>query len=671
MRKKIYKLSDVAPSLGKKHDSVRSYGTVNSTKKRDDLFLRAQQAWENLRRVREIGERTEHYTFADDQWGDLIWVDGEQMTEREYIQRQGNVPLTDNMMISIFSSIIGLYDKQGSEPNAVARDNRNVGLSDMMSATLQCNWQNNKVPRTLSVGWRTFLNTGIAMVRSTYDMMEDGIPDVNTQLVNPYKAFWEAGTDPNMRDLTLIGQLCDISKEKLYQTFAKKEFGLSVEKLNEIYHINTPWESQPNINEYYDGSTNNDYNNERNNLDNVSFSSPNTPHSYRVIEVWTQESKSRIQCWDPLGESQEEAYYKVEMEQKEIDAINRINSLRRKQCREAGITDEVEMPLIKTENIIDVYWFYTFLAPDGTVLCSGETPYDHRSHPFTLLLYPYVNGKIYPYMSFVIDQQRNVNRLNIMNDLAIRSATKGLTIYPEDIIPDDMTPDEFNDQLTSYRGIVRYKVNRMNPNARPDILTSSPANLGINEMLQMKINLMQQTANVSGALQGKTPSAGTAASRYAMEAENSTTSLFSILNDFSGFMENIALKNCELIKQFYEDKRLIFVDKGEVNMMEYDRMPASDVKFKVSIKESAATAAYQQRIVDSLNMLLERQVIDVLQYLDNSPEPFAKTLAQQIRTAQQQNQLAQAQLQVPGANQQAVAQAEDMMGMNQFNQQTA
>lgn len=643
---------------------------------RHDLYLRAQQAYENLRRVREVGERTENYTFADDQWGDIIEVDGRRMTERQYIQEQGNVPLTDNMMISIFSSIIGLYDKQGSEPNAVARDNVNAGLSDMMSATLQYNWQNNKVPRTLSVAWRTFLNTGIAICRSSYDLFEDGIPDVNTVLVSPYKAFWEAGTDPNMRDLTLIGQLCDISIEKLYQTFAKKEYGWTVESLNELFHIGDDWYGQPSYGHtfdgFYEGSTNNDYNNERNNLDNISFSSPNTPHCVRVIEVWTVESKTRWQCWDPIAESQEEAYFKIENDKKEIDAINRINSLRRQQCREAGITSVEQMPLIAMEKIEDTYWHYTYLAPDGTVLCDGETPYDHKSHPFSIVLYPYVNGKIHPYMSFVIDQQRNINRLNIMNDLAIRSATKGLTIYPEDIIPDDMTPDEFNDQLTSYRGVVRYKVNRLNPNARPDILTSNPANLGINEMIQMKINLMQQTANVSGALQGKTPSAGTAASRYAMEAENSTTSLFSILNDFSGFMEDIALKNCELIKQFYEDGRLIFGNKSESNVIEYKRMDARDIKFKVSIRESAATAAYQQKMEDSLAMLLDRQVIDILMYLDNSSLPFAKSLAQQIRSAQQQNQLAQAQLQVPGADQQAVAQAQQMMGTNAFtNPQTA
>lgn len=632
-----------------------------------DLKERCQQAWNNKEDLRKLAERTENYTFDDDQWGDIIETEDGVMTEREYIRRQGNVPLSDNIMISIFSTITGLYDKQGSEPNAIARDNVDLWLSDMMSATMQTNWQNNRVPRTLSLIWRTFLVSGVACARSSWDMQDDGIPDVDTRLVNPYKLFWEAGTDPNLKDLTLIGQLCDISKEKLYQTFARKEYGITIEDLNEIYHINDATvrgSSASSIWPIEEPVTNSDQQNDQNKLSNISFDCPNTPHSYRVIEAWTTESKTRIQCWDPIATRQEDAYYKIEKNAEDVAAIQRINAERRRQFRDAGLPIE-QTPIIIMEEFTDVYWYYTFMAPDGTILCKGESPFDHKSHPFTLCLYPYVNGKVFPYMSFLIPQQRNLNRLNIMNDLALRSATKGLTIYPEDIIPDDMTPDEFDRGLTSYKGIVRYKMNRLNPQARPDIITSNAANLGIPELMQMKINLMQQVANVSGALQGKAPSAGTAASRYQMESENSTTSLFSLINDFSDFMERIGMKNCELIKQYYEDKRLIFSDKGNANMIEYNRMAARDMKFKVSIKESQATAAFQQRQQDKLNLLFEKGLVDVFTYLDNSSDPMDKQLAQSIRTAQQQGNFANQQFQVPGANQQAVAQASQMMGIPQ------
>ena len=661
------------------HDSVKMrFATQMTNGQRfrvdHELIRRAEQAWNNKEDVRKTAERTINYTFDDDQWGDYIEVDGDRITEREYIKRTGQVPLSDNIMVSIYSTITGLYDKQGSEPNAVARDNVNLWLSDMMSATLQCNWQNNKVPRTLSVAWRNFILTGIAAVRSSYDMQDDGIKDVDTRLIEPFKLLWEGGTDPNFRDINLIGRLCDEPRERLYQLFAKPEYGLTIEDINEIYGITDDGEAMSHVNSlshyYEDANAPEEQQNEQNSLDNISFHSANTPHCYRVVEVWTRESKSRIQCWDPIGKSQEEAYFKIENSVAEIARIKTINDARIKQFTEAGIALE-ECPLIKMEPITDVFWYFTFMAPDGSVLCSGESPYDHKKHPFTLVFFPYVNGKIYPYMSFVIPQQRNLNRLNIMNDMAIRSATKGLTVYAEDTIPDDMTTDEFERQLTSYRGVARYKISNRNENSRPDIITSNAANLGIPELMQMKINLMQQVANVSGALQGKTPSAGTAASRYRMESENSTTSLFTLINDFSGFMEDLALKICELVKQYYEQDRLIFSKKGNANMIYYDAISARDMKFLVSVKEAAATAAYQQRQQEKLNILFDKGMLDVFTYLDNSGDPMDQQLAQQIRTSQQQGQFAQQNFQVPGANQQAVARAEQIMGLGQQNEYEA
>ena len=671
-KKRIYNLYDIMPAaaLNRHNDTAkqRYIQQDGSRKKAPTLLLRCEQAWNALEKPREVAERTSRYTFGDDQWGDIIDTDEGPMTEREYIRRLGKVPLTDNVMISLFSSLTGLYDQQSAEPNAYARDNNHPGLSEMMSATMQCNWQNNKVPRTLSVAWRGFLNSGAAMARSTYEEQPDGIPDVETRYIDFYKAFWEAGTDPNLKDLTLIGVLCEEPRERLYQKFARPEYGLTTKDIDEIFHIS---DVEGEKDGYYDinytgYSNSTDSYNEKNNLKNISFFTPNTPHCYRVIEVWTMESKSRWQCWDPIATSQEEAYYKIENDIREIAAIDLMNAERLQQAKEAGITDLSGVPLIRKEPIEDTYWRYTFMAPDGTVLCEGESPYEHKSHPFTLLLYPMVNGKFYPYMSFVIDQQRNINRLNIMNELAITSATKGMTLVPDDVVPDDMTREQFDEQLTSFRNVVHYKINKRNVNARPDIITSAPVNLGIPELIQMKINSMQNTANVSGALQGKTPAAGTAASRYQMEAENSTTSLFSILNDFTYFMENIAQKNCELITQYYEEGRLIFSEKASKSLIKYDRLHARDVKFYLSVRESVATAAYHQRITNTLNLLLEKQAIDILQYLDNSPEPFAKDMARQIREAQAQGNLATANLQVPGANQEAVASAQQAIQNGQF-----
>ena len=109
----------LSQATGKIHDSVRDRkrNTVTnplSKKKRridNELYERCQQAWNNGENLRLNYERVHKYVF-EDQWGDVIeWRNGE-ITEREYIQRKGNVPLQNNIMISIQNSVVGLYTKQ-------------------------------------------------------------------------------------------------------------------------------------------------------------------------------------------------------------------------------------------------------------------------------------------------------------------------------------------------------------------------------------------------------------------------------------------------------------------------------------------------------------------------------------------------------------------------------
>ena len=78
---------------------------------------------------------------------------------------------------------------------------------------------------------------------------------------------------------------------------------------------------------------------------------------------------------------------------------------------------------------------------------------------------------------------------------------------------------------------------------------------------------------------------------------------------------------------------------------------AQDVKFKISIKESAATAAYQSQVNDALMQLLQMQVVSPRQFLQNCNLPFADKLLQQIESEEAQ----QAALQQMMAEQQQLA----------------
>ena len=598
-----------------------------------------------------------NYCYGD-QWGDLIEYKGGYITERRYLQDHSTVPLVNNIMSSILNSIVGLYARQGTEPVCFARTHDAQWLSDMMSATMQCNWQETQMMDVLKHAFEDYCVRGVAITRETYKE-QNQLPDAWTDCINSYYAFWEANHDVRFTDLQLIGTLNDVSPEDLYKQFANKDTGLTKADLQSIFNIGRNYD---NVDEYDDISLNTEQN-EQHKLENVSFFNAANTRMCRVIEVWSKESKERYQCFDPLAINMEEKYFRCE--KKDIEDIRRINMERKKLYDESGVPKE-DRPYITAELIQDTYWKYTFMAPDGTVLTEGESPYDHHSHPYTIKLYPYINGEIHPYMGNIVDQQRYINRLIVMHDMAARSAAKGVTIVPISCIPDGMSPKDFADEFTAYDGLVFYQPSRQNPNLRPEIITSNAVQIGTPELLNIQMQLIRDISNVSGALQGKTPSAGTSAARYSQETQNATTSLYGLLFDFSNFTEQVADKKCMVIKQFYDDGRIIF-NKDYTDMMQYDRLSAQDVKFKISVKESAATAAYQTQVNETLMQMMQMQAITPKQFLQNSNLPFADNLLQQMESEEAQ----QAALQQMMAEQQQLAQQgqqADQQAVNQAQQ---
>ena len=658
MQKKIPTLSRVMPSSGKTFDTVRRRKERQSGKKTDyELLQRCRQAWNNLEAVRMVRDRAKRYCYGD-QWGDTVRVykDGYyyDMTEREYLKRKGSVPLSNNVMVSILNTLVGMYAKQGTEPVCFARTRSSQSLSDMMSATMQCNWQNTQMEILLKHALEDYLVGGVMVCRETYEDRTQEIEDSWTDYIEPNYVFWEGGSDPRHLDLSLIGVLHDESVNDLYKKFAREEYGLSIDDLNRIFDID-PDNSQT------EGTMHND----TNDLSNISFDIPSKRgHYVRVIEAWTTETKYRYQCYDPIATNESDAYFRIECDDKVLIAeLNAKNVERKKQYDLMGVPPE-DRAYITAKKVADKYWYYTFMAPDGTVLCRGETPYDFKSHPFSVKFYPYVNGEIHPFMGNVIDQQRYINRLIIMNDIAIRSSAKGVWLIPTQVL-DGMTPEEFAEQATEYDGMIFYTPKATLPNSRPDIITSNAVNLGTNELLQMELNLMREVSNVSGALQGKTPTAGTSASRYAQESQNASTSLYSILKDMESFTECVAQKKCMMIKQYYDNGRPIF-NRDNTYPMEYDRLAARDIMFKISIKNAAATASYQNNVNDKLDRLLEMGAINIVQYLQNLNEPFADKLLQDVQSQVENLRAQQAEMGqeapqngvVPGADQEAVERAQ-------------
>lgn len=662
MTRPLLTLNDIQPlQKGNRHNSADKRRSRSTQPEMYDLDLLAEcnRSWNNKEQIREERARVLRYLFGN-QWGDYINVHGYgSMTEEDWIKMQGNVPLKNNVMVSLWMTVFGLHAKQETEPVCYARTEDSKKLSDMMSAALQTNWQNTYMSEVLDTTFAEFLISGIAAAYESYEEREE-LHDAYTDVVNPYYFFWEAGNDPAHRDIRLIGCLHDISPEDLYFRFAKPEYGLTIEELNRIYSIPAGGGLPTSAASYQ-------MQNDLHQYDNVTFSTPSDAGLCRVIEVWREEVKPRYQCWDRLATDPVEKYFRCEKEG--IPHILAINRERKAKYEDQGVPVDQRV-YITVREIVDKYWQYTYMAPNGRVLCTGETPYDFKSHPFSVAFFPYINGEIHPFMSFFIDQQRYINRMVTVGDAAISSASKGMTFLPLSLKPDGMTIEDYATQKSKFNTVYVYDDRKgVRTGAKPEFYTHSAFNIGQTEMLQLQLNMIHEVSGVSGAVQGKTPTSGTSAARYAQEAQNSTTTIYPLVKKFTGFKERIAMKKCIVMQQFYEDGRDITPEKSEHQMF-YKANAARDVKFRTSIKDSAASAAYLQLGNEMLDKLAEQGRIDTRTYLKNYDSPYSEKILQDYDNYMAQigqGQRPDAPVQIPGANQQqAMTATQAMLGAGQL-----
>lgn len=615
-----------------------------------DILMEAQSYWNNMDRFRKDRERNKRYTYGD-QWRDMIWVEGEYMTEEEYIAKQGNVPLKNNLIRRLVRNVLGVYRTQSKEPTCYARDREEQKLGETMSTTLQYNMQLNKMNEVLARSMEEFLVSGLIVHRKSFGWRNEKM-DCWTDYVNPNNFF----VDNNMRDfrgwdVSFIGEVHDISFEELCASFA--ESPADYKRFKDIYSFAREKQNFYITAERFGYSR----------LENYDFLFTSDPTRCRVIEVWRKESKPRYRCHDMnTGE-----YYKIDVE--DCDAmVESINKSRLAEGKSLGMPEE-DIPLIEATWFVDSYWYYYYLTPFGNILKEGETPYEHKSHPYVFKAYPFIDGEIHSFVADLIDQQRYTNRLITLYDFIMRASAKGVLLFPEGCEPDGMSMEEIAEEWSKFDGIVFYKPKAGVP--VPQQIANNSTQIGISELLNIQLKFFEDISGVNGALQGKPGFSGQSASMYYQQTQNATTSLIDLLESFSSFICDGAMKDIKNIQQFYDTTRIINI-VGKNAHVEYNPKEIGNTEFDLGISESTNTPIYRQMANETLMQLWQAQAISAEQLLEHGDFPFADDLLQSLKSQKEQMQqgqmpegvspelMAQAQ---QGANMQNVQAAQQMLQM--------
>lgn len=535
-----------------KHKDEESIDSVIERKSRfgnenDHLLLsQAEVIWNTFSPVRAKRERVIRFTY-EDQWGDLINVNGKTMTQREYLSKVGNVALQANLMVSKANSIVGSHIKEGAVPSIHSRLREQQRLGEILSETLRANWDNNDMSEIESQCEFELLFGGFCVVKESFERVE-GEDDAWTRMVNPNMVAWcSSMQDPRLRDMSMIVELHDYTFNELCAAFVEKPE--DYDKLKEWFNNAS---SPLHHNDQIDVT-------EKNDSRRITFYSPVDSKNCRVIEVWTKERRARYRVHD-LNSAE---LYDINADDVGmLDKIKEINRERTRQARENGFADD-EIPLIELHYFVDEFWYYRFLTPKGFILSEGESDLPGRTHPYTICATPLVNGKICGFLSDAVDLQMAINRELVLYDWMKRLGTKGVTFVPKDIIPDDMDYNTFAEQWTSMDGIVYYKPNKSGD--KPFTEHGNVNNLNTAEMVKMLSDTMSESVSVSGAIQGKTPYAGTSAQLYAQQKENSTTPIAVIMGKLETFTKHVAIKKTQFIQMYYNLEQYIEVAGGMVN----------------------------------------------------------------------------------------------------------
>lgn len=583
--------------------------------KRNNILMDAYNAWHSLDEFRREAERNERYTFGN-QWGDRIKnPDGPgYITEEEHIKKQGNVPLKNNRIRSIVRSVLGVFSSSQTEPVCVARDRNEQEVGEIASTVIQYNYQLNKLWELDRRNLEYFIISGAAAFKTTFGWRHDKW-DVWTDLVNFNRLFFDNHMkDPRHWDCHLIGEIHDLGLYDLLALFSDGDKEKAI-KLRDMYS----YVEKDRTVQYLENLT-------HNKVKDLTFFVPEDPTRCRVIEVWRKESRERIRVHDRLtGE-----YYKVEL--KDEVYLVRNNELRRKEQAAAGVSPQ-NMRLLEYEWFIDNYWHFYFLSPQGDVLKEGETPFWHKSHPYSFKVYPFYNGRVYPFVSDFIDQQRFINRLIIMQDFIMKASAKGVLMFPEESLPEGMSMDEIAEEWAAYNGVIYYKAK---PGvAAPQQIIANTSQTGAYDMLNLQLRLLEDISGVQGALQGQAPKAGTPAALYMQQVQNSSITLTDLFESYREIREERDMKTLKCIQQSYNDTRYVNIT-GSDSPVIYDPDKVRNVEFDVSITESQSSPAYRLVMNDFLMQIYQTGQITLEELLQNGAFPFADKLLQSIRSRGQQ-----------------------------------
>lgn len=597
-------ITDVNKIKFKKYNNVNKFTPITGVTD-IELLEKFRIYYDSMSEWRKERLRAKKF-HRGDQWSDIIEDNnGNIQKEEDVLMNRGTLPIKQNMIRSMVKSLIGLYLQNPTQSIVIARHRDKQKQAEVMSNALQYVDQINNSVILDSKALYEFAISGMICMKQIKKWMPDyNRYDIYKQLINPMRLVFNTDIqDPRYNDLRIIGEIIDTSIEDIIAQFAKTS--QDVENIKSWYNDwRETYQSRQGLSV--------------NNNDTLNFYSVQ-PGLCRLYEIW----QLKIEWGRFIHDPADGTYFRTEMS---VNDINAINNERLKVGQSKGV-EASDIPLLRLITKPEQYWYVKYLTPNGYVLKESRSPYKHESHPYTLLLHPFIDGEVWGFVSDIIDQQKYLNRIIILIDMIMATSAKGTLMIPIDVIPDGYTPEDFADSYRQIGGVIVYKPSTKHGQV-PSAITTNSVPSGMFEMAQLQLKFISDISGVHSALQGQTARSGTPASLYAQESQNAATNLVDHLRAFSDWKSRCDNKTLKLIMQYYDTPRYLAIGGRDYdeNARFYDPKEINNVDFDSVISHVPNTAVFRQLAEDTLLNLLDRQIIDGEMYLQNTTLPFADKL---------------------------------------------
>lgn len=571
-------------------DTVQEVKDFNGTLSyRPDIYEQAYACWESMRTVREEGERNNRYVYGN-QWGDFTryWDDDNQLwvsiKEEQALLRQGVIPITNNVILSIMNTFKGLFINNQTEPTAISRTRDKQSAGEIMSATLQYVYSLNSLWDLDRDKLAHYLIYGYIAGQGAYKFKDSRKNVLFSDIRYDRLILDNTIEDPRGWDCKVIGNIIDLSLTDILATFSNNN-PVKAEKIKQAYR-----------GAYTETTVNYDSRNDETNILDFNRTTGVFANMERVICVWRKECKERILVHDRWSGDEWRA------ELTAIPKIDRENERRKLSFIQEGIEEQdMANGLVEYEYIFDDYWAYYFLTPNGYVIDEGETPYNDNVCPIVFKADWGADGKIRPYVSNVIDQQKLINRNISVQDYINRVTAKGVTFYDDDALPDNITIQDIEKKMARPGATIPYSGKKGNA---PHQITSNNTNSGAMDMVRMELDLLEKISGAGTAVQGQAPKSGTSGTLYEQQSQNSAGLLSAKLDEYRQYREERDRMLTKFILQFY-DKRMYVPVHSSADLVEFDPDELKGVEFDVAIVESQSSPLFRAAANDMLMQFVQ------------------------------------------------------------------